>query len=194
VSDLLSLITNSLSHTTQRSPNLPNYTTACKTCVKDLRPSPQMRNERALEDLKDYTQSGDETNPEYTPDTNPHASTQQPASSRKKHRKEKIETWLFNLRLETGLRSPRCRQLQAAQPTFSLRKIPTFGPRKKNSLSLYLYLSRSLKKVRRKYVEKNIERKRCAVDYKTLRGKLAASWTLPSAGPIGTGEGSCGEA
>ncbi len=67
-------------------------------------------------------------------------------------------------------------------------------PRKKNSLSLYLYLSRSLKKVRRKYVEKNIERKRCAVDYKTLRGKLAACWTPPSAGPIGTGEGSCGEA
>jgi hypothetical protein len=42
---------------------------------------------------------------------------------------------------------------------------------KKHSLSL------SLKKVLRKYVEKNIERKRCAVDYKTLRGKLAACWT-----------------
>jgi hypothetical protein len=27
------------------------------------------------------------------------------------------------------------------------------------------------------YIEKNIERKQYAVDYKTLRGKLAACWT-----------------
>jgi hypothetical protein len=121
--------------------------------VKDLRPSPQKGNERALEDLKDYTQSGDETNPECTPDTNPHTSTRQPARGRKKHRKEKIETWLFNLRLETGGRSPRCRKLQAAQPPFSLRKIPTFGPPKKKfplSLSLSLSLSQeSTQEVRR---------------------------------------------
>jgi hypothetical protein len=48
-------------------------------------------------------------------------------------------------------------------------------PKKKNSL--YLYLFHSLKKVLMKYEEKNIGRKRCsAVDYKTLRGKLAACW------------------
>jgi hypothetical protein len=43
VSNILSLITNSLSHTRQRSPNLPNYITACKTYVKGLKPSPQKR-------------------------------------------------------------------------------------------------------------------------------------------------------
>jgi hypothetical protein len=56
------------------------------------------------------------------------------------------------------------------------------------SLSLSLYLSQE---VLRKYVEKNIERKRCAVDYKTLRGKLAACWTPRLGVLLELGEGSC---
>jgi hypothetical protein len=134
VSDFLSLVTNSLSHTTQRSPNLPNYITTCKMCVKDLRPSPQKRTREYWTICRTINKAA--TTQILTAHQTQTLTHRQPASSRKKHRKEKIETWLFNLRLETGGRSPKCRKLQAAQPTFRHRKIPTFGPQKTLTLSL----------------------------------------------------------